>query len=401
MEWRQQKPISKAIVLPRQLAAARWVWLPLLLFAVTRLGIALIAYLAVPLFADAASPPPYHLRPPGNVLVDALGSRWDTGFYVSIAEEGYKFEGEALPSVAFFPLLPLMMRVATPLAGDTLPAGLLISNMSLLLAMILFYRLLLETWGESVADRAVWYLLIFPTSFFGAAIYTESLFLLTAIGALYFARRQYWELSALLGFAAGLTRLTGVIVTPMLFLEWLRQRSMAEGNERPSLFALFASFTPLLGLGAFMGYLQHVFGDPLAFLHGAKAWGRIPQSPFVTISDLLQRPVEGWQSAIMSGHIHFDNWIDFSMVLLFLATGVALLIKKRWSEAAFVLSGVLIPFSSGLLMSQRRYVWVLFPAFILLAQWGERPWIDKTVTTLSLLGLALFTALFVNGYWVG
>jgi len=67
----------------------------------------------------------------------------------------------------------------------------------------------------------------------------------------------------------------------------------------------------------------------------------------------------------------------------------------------FVTLGTLIPFSSGLLMSQRRYVWVLFPAFILLARWGEHPWADRLITTLSLLGLGLFTALFANWYWVG
>ena len=53
-------------------------------------------------------------------------------------------------------------------------------------------------------------------------------------------------------------------------------------------------------------------------------------------------------------------------------------------------------------MSQRRYMWVLFPAFILLARWGERVWVDRLVTASSLmLGLGLFTALFANGYWVG
>ena len=70
-------------------------------------------------------------------------------------------------------------------------------------------------------------------------------------------------------------------------------------------------------------------------------------------------------------------------------------------EAAFVLLGVLITLNSGLLMSMCRYVWVLFPAFILLAQWGRCPAIDKMITTFSLLGLALFTALFANGYWIG
>ena len=60
-----------------------------------------------------------------------------------------------------------------------------------------------------------------------------------------------------------------------------------------------------------------------------------------------------------------------------------------------------MPFSSGLLMSQRRYMWVLFPAFILLARWGEYRWVDRTITAFSLMGLALFTAMFANWYWVG
>jgi Gpi18-like mannosyltransferase len=398
---REHEPAPEAVPVASPLAVARWVWLPLLLFSITRLGIALVAYLAVPLIADAPSPP-YHLRPPGNVLVDALGSRWDTGFYVSIAEEGYQFEGVSLPSVAFFPLLPLLMRAVTPLTGDTLLAGIVISNVALLLAMMLFYRLVAESWDEQVAERAVWYLLIFPTAFFGMAIYTESLFLLAAIGAFYFARRSYWELAALLGVTAGLSRLTGLIVIPMLLLEWLRQWQVADGGKRPFFLSFLAPFTPLIGLGAFMLYLQRLFGDPLAFLHGAQAWERGPLSPWLMVAELLQRPAEGWGRALLAGQLHLDNWIDFGAVLLFLVLGAALLAKQRWSEGAFVLLGTLLPLSSGLLMSQRRYVWVLFPAFILLAQWSNRrPWLDKTITALFLLGLALFTALFVNGYWVG
>jgi hypothetical protein len=68
-----------------------------------------MAYLGAPLILDHAETL-YHLRPPDNTLLDVFGSRWDTGFYVSIAEEGYKYEGVPLPSVAFFPLLPLTMR---------------------------------------------------------------------------------------------------------------------------------------------------------------------------------------------------------------------------------------------------------------------------------------------------
>jgi hypothetical protein len=45
-------------------------------------------------------------------------------------------------------------------------------------------------------------------------------------------------------------------------------------------------------------------------------------------------------------------------------------------------------------------MWVLFPVYALLAQWGRREWLDRLVTVLFLAGLALFTALFAGGYWV-
>ncbi|MCA9870169.1 MAG: hypothetical protein KC487_07290, partial [Anaerolineae bacterium] len=80
--------------------------------------------------------------------------------------------------------------------------------------------------------------------------------------------------------------------------------------------------------------------------------------------------------------------------------GIVLLAQERWSDGLFVTLGALIPLSSGLLMSQRRYMWVLFPAFILLARWGHHPWVDRAITFGFVLGLAVFTALFASWYWV-
>jgi len=380
--------------------AARWLWTPLLLFTVTRIGILLVAYLALPLLAES-SPPPYHLRGTDNILLDVMGSRWDTGFYVSIAEDGYIYEGVDLPSAAFFPLLPLMMRALTPLTGDPLVAGIVISNAALLLASILFFRLVVESHDRRLASRATWYFLIFPTAFFGMAVYTESVFLLFAIGALYFARRGYWEVSALLGIAGAMTRLMGLLVAVMLLLEWWKQRRALSGDQRPSSLALAAPAAVPLGTLAFMVYLWRAFGDPLAFVHGASAWARQPQSPLALISGLFETPTGGWGQALMSGRIHLNDWLDFAFVGLFLILGLILLYRRRFGEGAFVTMGVLLSISSGLLMSQRRYMWVLFPAFIVLAKWGDRPWVDKLITTTSLVLLALFTALYANGYWVG
>ncbi|HEY1016337.1 MAG TPA: mannosyltransferase family protein, partial [Herpetosiphonaceae bacterium] len=370
----------------------------LLAWSLSRAGIALVMYVAQPLIIDAAAPPPYHLRP-DNIILDGLGSRWDTGFYLDIAEHGYVYEGAALPSVAFFPLLPLLMRAVGALIGDTLVAGLLISNLALLGAAMLLHRLTDDEWGPAVADRAVWYLLIFPASLFGSAIYTESLLLFAAIGALYAARKGAWEIAALLGIAAALTRLVGVVVAPMLLAEWWMQRQ--RGERRPPAWALLAGLAPPLGTLAYMGFLHWRFGDALAFAHAAAAWAREPRSPLAMLGALFARPAEGWLAALPAGRIPLDNWIDALFALAFLALGGLLLWRRRWSEGVFVALGALIPLSSGLLMSQRRYVWVLFPAFILLARWGGRPWVDRLLTLAFALGLALMSALFVNWYWVG
>lgn len=403
------KPDSKTEVLPQPkrevllnawvgLKKARWFWMSLFIFGVTRLGVALIAYLGAPLIADAPNTL-YHLRPPENTILDVLGSRWDTGFYVSIAEEGYKYQGVPLPSVAFFPLLPMLMRAGMALGLDTLVAGVLVANLALLLATMLFYRLVEMEWGQGIADRTIWYFLIFPTALFGSAIYSESLFLLCAIGALYLARRGAWESAGLLGIFAALSRFLGILVAPLLLVEWLMQRRKPM-FRRPGNWALGAAVVVPLGTVAYMAYLGKTFGDPLAFLHASEAWGRAASSPWTMIGDLLARPEAGWGAALAGGYIHLDNWMDFLFVGSFLVFGIILLVEKRWSEGVFVTLGALIPLFSGLLMSQRRYMWVLFPAFILLARWGEKTWVDRLLTVLFLVGLALFTALFANGYWV-
>ncbi|HUF38052.1 MAG TPA: mannosyltransferase family protein, partial [Anaerolineales bacterium] len=307
-------------------------------FLATRIGIALVAYLSAPIVADNPVGGPYHLRGTENTLVDVFGSRWDTGFYVSIVEEGYRYQGVKLPSVPFFPLLPLAMRALLPLIGDAVLSGILVANLSLLGAAILFHRLVDLRWGAETADRAVWYVLIFPVSFFGSAIYSESLFLLSAIAALLLARGGRWAAAGAAGFLAGLSRFMGLIVAPLLFVEWLVRRSGPGGDRAPRAGFLAAAAVPL-GTLAYTLYLQVAFGDPLAFLNGSAAWGREPASPLGMIAALFAAPEGGWAAALAGGGIHLDNWTDALFVLAFLGMGVVLFVKKEWPEAVFVLLG--------------------------------------------------------------
>src|SRR4029079_9154843 len=84
---------------------------------------------------------------------------------------------------------------------------------------------------RELASRSVWYMLIFPTSFFLSAVYAESLFLVMALGAIYAARRERWLFAGLLGAGAALTRPFGVVVAVPLAVELLMQWR-AEGRPR-------------------------------------------------------------------------------------------------------------------------------------------------------------------------
>jgi 4-amino-4-deoxy-L-arabinose transferase-like glycosyltransferase len=50
------------------------------------------------------------------------------------------------------------------------------------------YQLVREDFGSEIAERAVLYLAIFPTAFFFAAAYNESLFLCLALLSFYYMR---------------------------------------------------------------------------------------------------------------------------------------------------------------------------------------------------------------------
>ncbi|MCB0077429.1 MAG: hypothetical protein KDD73_08370 [Anaerolineales bacterium] len=399
---RLPQSISPQRTLAKGLIAHRWLWQPLFAFGLSRLVILLVIYLAAVPIPDNPLVAGYHLRADA-LWLDALGSRWDSGFYLNIAQEGYHYFGPGVefPSVAFFPLLPLLMKGIAPLfGGDLLVSGIVISNLALLLSAILLYRLVTQEFDEPTAGRSVWYLLIFPTAFFGSAIYSESLFLLAAIGAFYSARRNAWAWALLCGLLGTATRFVGITLLPTLLLLWWQQRRHPDPALRAPRWAWVTPMGAALGLLGYMAFLGWRFGDPLAFVHASAVWQRSPQPLWEMVQSLFVPPAGGWATALPVAAFDLNPWIDALFSAAALLVALFVLAQRRWAEALFVLSGLLIPLNSGLWASQRRYVWVLFPLFILLARWGKSLPFDRVINALFLTLLAYFTLLYANWYWV-
>ncbi len=356
------------------------------LFVVTRL-----ALVAIGLVARAIFPGPVeHPEPLGIgevysrfAFLDVWG-QWDTSWYLSIAVHGYRPEPIFGPfaNYAFFPLFPFLARWVGWPFGSAYFGGLVVSNVAFLVSCAFLYRLVTIDHDADTGRRAVKYLFVAPTAFLFSAMLTESLYLALVLMCFYFARRGRWWPLAVLGFLVAVTRVPGVLVALPLAWLYLGERDFSIRRIRPDVLA-FASFP--VGLGSIMLFNRHLTGDWLAFVHiQATAWGHRAENPLSALARTISGP---------DVYTRFAGWFGLAVLI------VTLLFIKRLGVAygAYALISILLPLSSGggPWGAVPRYAVVMFPLYIVLAQWTERrPGLDQAMT----MGLALLQG-FLMAFW--
>lgn len=358
------------------MSAARAVLAPFLL---TRVLTVMVALAAVSLFPTPTTCPDV-CHPSTNPLLDAA-TRWDAKAYVDIAHVGY---GTVPANNAYFPLYPLLMRLlAAPLGGSDdayLVAGLLISNLALLVALVYLARLVAIDHDAAAGSRAALYLLVFPTSVFLSVVYPESLLIALSIGALYHARRGEWLPAGALGFLAALTRpfIGATVALPIAI----------EAYQRSGLRAALASAAP--AAVAFVGWLVvlwRITGDPRAILTAEANWGVGPSIPFEAFFDLFDPHVYGFPYAVLGLTL---------LIGVLVAIGWRVL---RPSLAAYATVVFLISIATGSLTSSPRYYLSVFPAFMVLAL-AVRGWPGLVYVGVGAAMSVVFTAMYALWYWV-
>jgi hypothetical protein len=332
-------------------------------------------------------------------------ARWDSGWYINLAEAGY---GEPPTRVgqetnhAFFPLYPGLVRlIVRATAIETSLAGNLISAAALLAALLLFAEWTRRHFGESRVVPAVLVLLLFPTSFFFAAVYTEALLLALSLAAVEAFERRRPVLGAIAGFFAGLTRISGLVLVPYLALVAHRTRRGAGGSRARALGdAALAAASPLAGFGLFCLYFWRRFSDPLLFLKAQHNWSGQSKSILDGPSLIWQGVVEDFQQGRIFGDAHART-LEGVYLLFFLVLAAVLLRQRRSAEALYVALTVAIVFTSGTFESAGRYVLPAFPAFAALAGLEKRRGLFMSLLALSALAQAAYVWAFVHWYWAG
>ena len=315
-----------------------------------------------------------------GVVVD-VWARWDSNWFLKIAEQGYSWPSS---TPAFFPLYPSVVAVlGRLLLGHYVLAGVIVALVAGSLAFVLLYRLSVEKLGEEAARRTVLFLALTPTSLFFGAVYSESLFLLLAVATFVAAERgRFWHAGALAGLAL-LTRSAGLALLPALIIfAWRapdRRRALAGVAVAPVLFALY----PLL--------LAIWIGRPLAFLDAQKVVWQRQLSPAGPIGGLVAG-VEHRQAR------------DLAVALTVIGLGVVAWRRIGSAYGIYVLTSVAFPLAvysnKAPLLSMQRFVIVAFPAFMALAtivRTRARTLIVSAILAAALVGYVVRWALW---YWV-
>ncbi|MFL5957221.1 MAG: mannosyltransferase family protein [Solirubrobacterales bacterium] len=354
-----------------------------------------------------------HLGAVGEIL-GAPAVRWDSSYYVFTAQHGY----EALGQTAFFPFYPMVMRAVATITYSEVVAGVLVSLASFAIALIILHRLAALDFGADVARRTVWLVALFPAAVFFSAIYTEALFLVLSVGAVYAARKGSWAWAGALGGMAALTRNTGVLIGVAVLLLYLygpradRPPGRAGGRFAPRYRlradALWMLLIPA-GLAAFAVYTWIVYDTPFASYDAQAIFHREFLGPFsalwyggrdvgIAVGDLL-----GIANGDGIGASLRTLALAGTVVGALVAT-VGALRRLPIAYGAYALAALLPPLSTPWpdhpLWSTPRFIAVLFPCFLWLALvLRDRRWYLLVSVTFA-LGLAYVSARFSAWYWV-
>jgi hypothetical protein len=379
-----------------------WLWrvvlVPLLLSRFALLAVALVSVHLPqnPAFPSSAALMRGWATTPVRLL--DVWARWDSGWYMGIARDGYELRGRLAgtqSNVAFFPLYPFAVKGLTALLpaeartdAARLAIGVALSNLLLALGLALVYRLVLATQGgERTARRTVLYMLLFPASFFFGCFLTEGAFLGLSALAMWAAHRRAWWAAGVAGALLALTRPNGVLIAVPLAVAYLAARDWKPRAVRAD--ALWLLLVPA-GLLGYMAALLPLTGDALAPLTAQKAWGKILSTPWETLFE-PRYPFPATTEV--------ERWLV--LALLAVAVSAFWLLRDR-SHAVYGLLFLAPPLFTGVLNSQTRYAAPVFPLFMALAAMTEgRPRTDWAIRAVFAAGLLAAFAAWCQLWWVG
>ena len=371
---------------------------PFVLWWFVVVAVMTVSLASVPVALDAS----YDYLDGYPVWVQSL-VRWDSNYYVTIAQHGYVTP--ELP--AFFPLYPLLVHVVAG-TGLAVPyAGILVSAVAAVVAVSYLRELAAAHFGSEqtlLQSRAVVLFLAGPSAFFLAAVYTEALFCALTFAAFHHARRAQWARSCLFLAFLTATRFPAVVVVLAVFVEYLAQRS-ARGRWLDGR-VLWFLLTPA-GLSGYLWYSARELGDPLAFRHTYEHFWTYqvfdPNIPATVFRVLLDWAGSFGAEGGPDVKDLFGHGLGLFAWLLCLVVTVLSWRRQPAAFTALSLGTLVIVALNSNLQAVNRYVIVLFPVLFAVTGWRALRAEGRFVGLLCVSGaiMLLGAVLFTHAVWAG
>ena len=371
----------------------------------TRAVVLFVGYFAV-LTVGINQPTQGFVLSPDNLF--NLPARFDAGWYAGIALEGYHFSGafEKQQNIAFFPAFPMVMRAAGYPIGAFAPGvgkdrrmarllwgGTILSIIAFAWGALYLWRLARDTIGEPHAQAAVMLMAAYPFAVFFSVPYTESLFFLGSVAAIYHFRRNELIAAAIWGAVVGLTRPNGCFLSVVLALMIVESMWGKKISKFPNLQiskSLAAASAPGLAMLAYSAYVKSLTGDWFGWARLHEAWGR----SYSGVAPMTR--AYGWITD--EGLLHVFEGVPFDSLNSFAVIFVLLMVwpvarRLGVAFAAFILVNAIPPLLAGGVLSMGRLSATLFPVFLALAV-TVRPRVIPPLITAFAIGQGLATVLF-------
>ncbi len=307
----------------------------------------------------------------------------DAPRYIFMAENGYVSSGDYVNNIVFYPLYPLLVRALSFfLGGRTAMAGMLLSQLCYGLACLVFRRLAdRECEHPGFAMLCFW---LYPFGFFCLGVFTEGLFLLLSLSALYLIRTRRWLAAGILAFFCTLTRTQGILLLiPGVYEAVLGWKEQGWSPRYLSLLSPIPAFLVYLCIN------KLVCGNFFAYQYyeSVAPWWQTPQWLGKTIAQQLSMAI---------GNQGIANWIYWPQLLLYFIAAVLLYagLRKKLPTSLLLYGTAYLGmcYTASWLISGGRYMLGCIPLFLCLGKL-KSDWLRLGILVVELIFFVQF------GYW--
>lgn len=314
--------------------------------------------------------------------------------YLNIATKGYSVN-RAL--AAFYPLYPLIIKIFSfNSVLNPIIIGLLVSYSSSIAGILLLFKLVQKEFNKKIAFRTFLLFILFPASFYLFAYYSEGLFFLFSVVSFWYLRKTNFLAATVFIILSSLTRLFGLSLIIVLFYS-------AFGYYKEKRRFPFIVLLSPIGFIFYSCYLWINFGNPLLmfFAQTDLKFGRTltflnPLQIFPdTFLKIIAGPLPSYDSVFVYPVIIIEA-ITLIYIILILIFSFGKIARDYW---LYMFSSFLLIMLGGSLSSILRYVLLLFPAYIFLANKLERKYF-MMLSSVFLVILIFACSLFLRNYWI-